>query len=465
LVLIVSLVKSVTAKSIDPDPEWVKLAGAHDVPYKKAVFKVSAYGAVNDGVTLNTKAIQKAIDACSSKGGGTVIFDAGKYLTGSLFLKENVRLEISAGVEILGSQHIEDYPEIDTRVAGIEMKWPAALINIINKGSVAITGQGIINAQGKAFWDKYDQTRKEYEPKGLGWAVDYDAKRPRTLLISESTNVTLRGITLQQAGFVTVQVLYSKFITIDGVTVRNNIDGHGAGTDGVDIDSSSYVLIQNCDVDCNDDGFCLKAGRDADGLRVNRPTEYVVIRNSVSRAGAGILTIGSEISGSIRHVFATNLVGNGTINGLNIKSTITGGGTVEDIHFQNITINGVSTALQIAINGDPSYSHPVLPDGYTLNKVSAHWKKLLAKVDPAQAIPHLQDIYLSNINAMGAKKAISAIGMKESALKDFHLSNVNIDAATAGDISFANNWICDKVKITTHDASKVNVKDSQRVEL
>lgn len=462
-VLTISFACGVNANNFDADPEWVKLAGAHDVPYKKAVFKVSAYGAVNDGVTLNTKAIQKAIDACSSKGGGTVIFDAGKYLTGSLFLKENVRLEISAGVEILGSQHIEDYPEIDTRVAGIEMKWPAALINVINKGSVAITGQGIINAQGKAFWDKYDLMRKEYEPKGLRWAVDYDAKRPRTLLISESTNVTVRGITLQQAGFVTMQVLYSKFITIDGVTVRNNVDG--PGNDGVDIDSSSYVLIQNCDVNCNGDNFCLKAGRDADGLRVNRPTEYVVIRNSVSRAGAGLLTIGSETSGSIRHVFATNLVGNGTSNGLNIQSAITRGGTVEDIHFQNITMNGVGTALQITMSGDPSYSHPALPGGYTPNKVPAHWKKLLTKVEPAQGIPHFQDIYLSNINAMGSKKAISAIGTKESALKDFHLSNVNIDAATAGDISFANNWICDKVKITTHDASKVNVKDSYRVEL
>ncbi|WP_448700221.1 glycoside hydrolase family 28 protein [Mucilaginibacter sp. AW1-3] len=464
LVAVTLTFESTTAKAIDAEPEWAKLAGAHDIPYKKTVFKVSAYGAINDGLTLNTKAIQKAIDACSSKGGGIVIFDPGKYLTGSLFLKENVRLEIGAGTEILGSERIEDYPEIDTRIAGIEMKWPAALINVINKGSVAITGQGIINGQGKPFWNKYDDVRKEYEAKGLLWAVDYDAKRPRTLLVSESTNITIRGITIQQAGFYAVQVLYSKFVTIDGVILRNNIDGQGPGTDGVDIDSSSYVLVQNCDVDCNNDNFCLKAGRDADGLRVNRPTEYIVIRNSVTRAGAGILTIGSETSGSIRHVLATNLVGNGTANGLNIKSAETCGGTVEDIHFQNITMNSVDTAIQITMNWNPSRNYSKLPGGYTSN-IPAHWKKLLTKVEPDKGIPRFQDVYISNVNAMGAKKAINAEGMKEGALRDFHFNNITISAAAAGSISFASNWIFDKVNITAQDASKVSVKDSQRIEL
>lgn len=453
-----------TAKIGEPEPEWAKLAGAHDIPYKRVLFKVETYGAVNDGVTLNTKAIQKAIDACSSKGGGIVVFTPGKYLTGSLFLKQNVHLQIDGGVEILGSQHIEDYPEIDTRVAGIEMKWPAALINVIDQGSVAITGGGTINAQGKPFWDKYADMRKEYEPKGLRWAVDYDAKRPRTLLISGATNVTVNGITLLQAGFWTVHVLYSKFVTLEGIVIRNNIDGHGPSTDGVDIDSSAYILVQNCDIDCNDDDFCLKAGRDADGLRVNRPTEYVVIRNCIAKAGAGLLTIGSETSGGIRHVFANNLVGNGTSNGLNIKSAVTRGGTVEDIHFQNITLNGVGTAVQVTMNWNPSYSYSTLPQGYK-GSVPSYWKKLLAKVDPIQGIPHFQDIYISDVNATGAKKAINAQGMKEWALKDFHFNNIKIDAATAGDIEFASNWNFYNVNITAADGSKVSVKESAGVSL
>ena len=213
------------------------------------------------------------------------------------------------------------------------MKWPAALINVIDQSNVAVTGQGKVDAQGKFCWDKYWAMRKDYEAKGLRWIVDYDAKRVRTFLVQSSSDVSLKGLTFSNAGFWTVQLLYSTYVTVDGITVRNNEDGHGPSTDGVDVDSSSWVLIENCDIDCNDDDFCLKAGRDWDGLRVNRPTEYVVIRKCIARKGGGLLTLGSETSGGIRHVLATDLVAKGTGNGFHIKSATTRGGVVEDIQF------------------------------------------------------------------------------------------------------------------------------------
>jgi polygalacturonase len=443
------------------NPGWADKVGAKTFPSKKTLFYADAYGATGDAKTINTTAIQKAIDACAAKGGGIVTFKPGRYLTGSLFIKKNVCLNIDEGVELMGSQDLKDYPEIDTRVAGIEMKWPAALLNVIGQTNAAITGKGLVNAQGKPYWDKYWNMRKEYEPKGLRWIVDYDAKRPRTLLVSNSTDVTIKGITLQQAGFWTVQLLYSKQVTVDGITIRNNVDGHGPSTDGVDIDSSSWILVQNCDIDCNDDDFCLKAGRDWDGLRVNRPTEYVVVRKCVSRAGAGLITLGSETSGGIRHVLATDLVGNGTSNGLNIKSATTRGGLIEDIHFTNITMNGVGTAFQITMNWNPSYSYSKLPDGYDMNTMPEHWKKMLHKVEPAEkGIPQFKDVYISNIKATGAKKAVNAIGLKESALIGFHFNNVSIEANTAGDIQFAQNWQWTNTQITTKDNTKLNIADA-----
>lgn len=447
-------------------PAWVQEVGAKKMPANKKLYNVAAYGAVNDGQTLNTKAIQSAIDACASKGGGIVSFNPGSYVSGSIFLKKGVHLLIDKGVEILGSQDLKDYPEIDTRVAGIEMKWPAALINVLNQENVAISGDGVVNARGKPFWDLYWNMRKEYEPKGLRWIVDYDAKRPRTILISSSSDITLKGLTLQQAGFWTVQVLYSNHITVDGIIVRNNIDGHGPSTDGVDIDSSSYVLVQNCDIDCNDDDFCLKAGRDWDGLRVNKPTEYIVIRKCIARAGGGLLTIGSETSGSIRHVLATDLTGNGTGNGLNIKSATTRGGTVEDIHFTRITLTNVGNVVQVTMNWNPSYSYSTLPAGYTNETLPPHWKKMLQKVEPPEkGIPHFKDVYLSEIKATNAKRAIAAAGLKESSLDNFQFKNINIEAVTAGEISFADGWNFDKVHLHTKDNQILDVKNSMNMNL
>jgi len=132
-------------------PRWVERTGAQIVPQGTDVFKVADYGAVNDGKTLATKAIQAAIDACAAKGGGIVTFEPGAYLTGSIFVKAGVTLHLDKDVTILGSQDLADYPQIDTRVAGIEMRWPAALINVLDQDDVAITGAGTVHAQGWRF--------------------------------------------------------------------------------------------------------------------------------------------------------------------------------------------------------------------------------------------------------------------------------------------------------------------------
>ena len=444
--------------------EWVKKVGARKSPGRSSVFMVNNYGAMNDGKTISTLFIQRAIDECAKKGGGIVSFKQGEYLTGSIFLKSNVHLIIDKGVLLRGSQNFDDYPEIDTRIAGIEMKWPAALINVINQKNVEVSGDGKVNAQGKFCWDKYAKMRKEYDAKGLRWVVDYDAKRVRTFLIQSSEDVTLKGLTFSNAGFWTMQVLYSKYISIDGVTVRNNEDGKGPSTDGIDVDSSSWVLIENCDIDCNDDDFCLKSGRDWDGLRVNRPTEYVLIRKCIARRGGGLLTLGSETSGGIRHVLATDLKGKGTGNGLHIKSATTRGGAVEDIHFENVTLDSVGNVFQFTMNWNPSYSYSTLPAGYNYDSIPAHWKTLLHKVEPVEkGIPHFKNIYASNIIVTNARKAITAGGLQESLLTNFNFSNISITAATPGEISFGENWKFEKFSVKAKDGKELSILNSTGV--
>src|SRR5690349_12672343 len=137
-----------------------------------ATFQVHDYGAKGDGATLDTVSIQSAIDA-AAKRGGTVIFKAGVYLIGSIFLKSGTHLQIDDGVEIRGAQDLAAYPLMRTRVAGIEMDWPAALINVYEQAGVPISGKGVVDGDGKIWWNQYWKMRREaYEPKGIHWAVD-----------------------------------------------------------------------------------------------------------------------------------------------------------------------------------------------------------------------------------------------------------------------------------------------------
>jgi len=445
--------------------QWLDKVGAKTFNFNNNIYYVNDFGAINDGKTLNSEAIQKTIDECSKNGGGTVTFKPGEYLTGSLFIKNNIKFIIPKNVKVLGSENIKDYKEIDTRIAGIEMKWPAALINVKNQENVSIEGEGIIDGQGKVFWDYYWDLRKNnYEPRGLRWIVDYDAKRPRTILVSNSKHIFVKNLNIQRAGFWTVQVLYSQYITVDGLKIKNNIGGHGPSTDGIDIDSSKWILVKNCDIDCNDDNFCLKAGRDWDGQRVNKSTEYVVIKDCIARAGAGLFTLGSETAGSIRHVYVSNIKGLGTKNGLNIKSATNRGGIVEDIYLENIKMDSVRTFMQVGMNWNPAYSYSKLPKEFTYDSIPEHWKKMLHKVEPpSKGIPTFRNITLNNINVKGAKTAINVSGIEKSIIKNVTLNNVYIEAEKAGQVKYSAYWNLNNVKIIAKDASKITLKNTSEI--
>lgn len=432
---------SLQAAAQTPKLDWTTKTGAKSFPSVKKEFSVNDFGAVSDTTTVNTAAIQKAIDECAAKGGGIVTFKPGTYVSGSIFIKSGVQLRIDKGVLLLGSQNFNDYPDIDTRVAGLEMKWPAALINMIGVKNAALTGKGTVNARGKFCWDLYWKTRKEYDAKGLRWIVDYDVKRVRTVLVQNATDVSVKELTFKNAGFWTVQLLYSTQITVDGIVIKNNEDGSGPSTDGVDVDSSTWVLIQNCDIDCNDDNFCLKAGRDWDGLRVNKPTAYVVIRKCLARRGAGLVTLGSETSGGIHHILATDLYAKNTDNGLRVKSAFTRGGTVEEIYFQNSVLDSVRTVFQFNLNWYPAYSYSELPKGYNYDSIPPHWKSMLQKVTPAEkGIPSAKNFYINNIKANNCRQAFDAVGYPQSTLKNFVFSNTAVTAAVLGTMEYTEGW-------------------------
>ncbi|RZJ09519.1 MAG: glycoside hydrolase family 28 protein [Rubrivivax sp.] len=407
----------------------------------RACVEAQAYGARGDGCTLNTRALQAAINAAASAG-AELRLSPGTYLTGALFLKSGMTLHLEAGATLLGSQNLADYPVLPTRVAGIEMRWPAALVNIYGERDVALTGEGCIDGDGKVFWDSYWALRATYEPRGLRWASDYDCQRPRLIQVFDSARVHIGGdgLLLRRSGFWTLHLCYSEDVTVDGVIIRNNDDAHGPSTDGIDIDSCRRVQIRHADIAVNDDALCLKAGRDADGLRVARPCEDIEISDCIVREGAAGLTFGSETSGGFRRISAQRIHVHAPVPvGLLFKSAPTRGGFIDGVTISDLTLHGVPVAMRATMNWNPAYSRARIPD-CEKGDAPAHWQALALDVPPEQGRTHVAGVTIERLHARGANVAFEVDADAEAPLRHFRFSGLDIEAKRGGHVLDVLGW-------------------------
>ncbi|MGB7134055.1 MAG: glycosyl hydrolase family 28 protein [Acidobacteriaceae bacterium] len=447
-------------------------AGASAEPAGR-VFRANDYGAVGNGRTLATGAIQKTIDAAAAAGGGAIVFSPGTYLTGSLFLKSHTHLRIGRGVTLLGTTAPDAYPRVMTRAAGIEMRWPASLLNVAGQQDVSISGEGTIDGNGKPWWDAFWSRVPAYEARGLRWAVDYDVQRPELIRVYRSTRVRIGpGLMLRRSAFWTVHVVYSTHVSVTRLTIRDNdpVQGRGPSTDGVDIDSSAHILVAHVDIANNDDGICLKAGMNADGLRVNRPTEDVEIRDSVIREGISGIAIGSDTAGGFRNIRVHNITVLGGVRfGIYLKSTRTRGGWTENVRMSRIHMDGVKTAIKIDLDYFPAFSTPRIPPGIEnnlppgLTAVPDYWKILAAPVPPGKGIPHFRDITLSHIDATGAGTAFDVNAAPDAPIEDVTLRDVDIHADHAGSLRHIEGWTFDHVRVDARDGLPLVLEDAHGI--
>lgn len=440
----------------------VLLAGIPSVSAANAMsFNVIDYGAIPDGRTLATAAIAKAVSACAAARGGTITVPAGRYLTGSIVLQSNMTLDLQAGSELLYSADPSQSPIVPSRWESTNAYTHAPLIYANGQENVAITGRGTINGQGSNWWwrnGRHDPARSaEIRPAMQAWlklfgrieagekpgpgefglAADY--LRPSLVQFYECRNVLVEGVTLTESPMWLLHPVYSENVSIRGVSFVST----GPNGDGIDVDSCRNVRISDCFFSTGDDCIVIKSGRDADGRRTARPTEHVTITNCVMYKGHGAIVVGSETSGGIRDVVASNIVSHGTERGIRIKSMRGRGAIVENLRFDNFVIdNAIAQAIEITT---------------------------LYRDEPAEPLsertPIFRNLAFSNLTIVNAAQVASIHGLPEKSLEQLRFTDITASGTTGFVCDHSTDVVLHQVRVDASQGSAFAFDRVQGLEL
>ncbi|HEX6445947.1 MAG TPA: glycoside hydrolase family 28 protein [Streptosporangiales bacterium] len=383
-------------------------------------FPITDFGAVADGTTDCTGALRDAIERCHDSGGGHVVVPAGTFLTGAIHLLSNVDLHLSRGATLKFSKDPAAYlPVVYTRWQGIELMNYSAFIYAFEQENIGITGEGTLDGQAgdDAWWPWSGSTR-------YGWSQGQPNQDADWTLLQQLAD---DGVPVEQRVFGPGHYLRPNFIqpyrcrnvVVDGVTVTNSpmwevnpvlctnvtvqnykVDSHGPNNDGCDPESCRDVVIQRCTFDTGDDCIAIKAGRNADGRRVNVPSEDIVIRDCDFADGHGGVTMGSEMTGGIRNVFAEDLRMNSPNlnNCLRLKTNSARGGFIEEVYLRNTSVGQVA---QVAFLVDFFYDEG---PGHGFN-------------------PTVADIHVSDLTVDTAQQPWYLVGYPDDHIRDVSLTD------------------------------------------
>jgi polygalacturonase len=333
--------------------------------FPKRDFEISAFGAVGDNQTDCTLAFQKAIAACHAAGGGRVVVLPGQYLTGAIALLSNVNLHVSQGATIRFTRDISKYPLVFTRWEGMELMNYSPFIYAFEQENIGITGSGTIdgNCDCEHWWPWKGRTNCGWKDGDVNQEKDrnhlFDMAergvpveqrifgeghylRPQFVQPYRCKNVLIEDVTLFNSPMWQVHPVLCTNVTVRGLTISS----FGPNTDGCDPESCTDVLIEKCFFNTGDDCIAIKSGRNADGRRVNMPSRNIIVRDCRMKDGHGGVTVGSEISGGVHHVFAEDCkMDSPNLDiAVRIKNNAMRGGVLEHIYARNIEVGQVAMA-------------------------------------------------------------------------------------------------------------------------
>jgi polygalacturonase len=469
------------------------------------------FGAVGDGKTDNTAAFAKAIDSCSTAGGGHVIVPAGNWFTGPIHLKSRIDFHLDAGATVVFSRKFDDYPLIIGNYEGQQTVMCTSPVSGDGLTDVMISGPGIIDGQGDAWrpvkktkltqeqwdalvksggvvdvrsntWDPSDVWIKG--PKGLtalrasgkpprieDYAKYRDMLRPPLIFLSKCRNQQLEETTFRNSPSWNIHLLYSDEITVHNVTIYNPY--YAQNGDGIDIDSCRDVMLTDSNISAGDDVVCLKSGRNAEGRLAGRPTENVTVAHCVLGKGHGGIAIGSEMSGGVRNVEVYDCTMRGTDEALRFKTVRGRGGVVENIYLHDIEMWDISNSC-ISVDmyymirhtppatrrsgrmatTDPDASQPDAPVA----------KPLIVTQEPAvkldEGTPQFRNITIRNILCHGANIAMQLRGLPELPLKDVTVENAEIVSRQGGVIVDADGVTLKNVHIHSQSVPGFQIQDA-----
>jgi polygalacturonase len=414
--------------------------------FKDINYLITSFGAVGDGISDCTIAFRDAIDKCSKDGGGKVIVSEGTFLTGAIHLKSGVNLYPSKGAIVKFSTDPSKYlPLVFTRFEGVECINYSPLIYAYDQKNIAVTGEGILDGQGsKENWWKWKASKGEFSQTTARDKLvamgenntpvkdrvfgEGSYLRPVFFQPYKCSNILVEGVTFKNSSMWFLNPVLCKNVTFNKVST----DGVGPNNDGCDPESCTDVLIKNCFFNNGDDCIAIKSGRNNDGRRVNVPCSNIVIQGCTMKDGHGGVVIGSEVSGSVKNVYAENCVMSSPNldRALRFKTNSERGGVIENVYARNIQVGEVGEAV-------------ILIDFY------------YDKGDIGKFTPVMRNFHFSNITSKKSPYALNMKAYKRSPVKNLQIENCSFE-------NVKNPNIIENIEITKCKSVSIN---GQQIEI